>query len=151
MFTSVTIIHIIISIILVLLILLQSTKSDATAFLGGAASSNLFGGKGPLSFITKITAVLVILFFLTSTFLAISQRSIIQRTTFPEKEAPIENSPFEPSKQIPINTPPINNNNNNVKADSKAEEKKGLAEAETKTGAINKTENNVNPGNKVKQ
>ncbi|MBI5416919.1 preprotein translocase subunit SecG [Candidatus Poribacteria bacterium] len=86
MSTLLTIIHIIVAIILILIGVFYSSKSDATAFLGGSASSDIFGGKGPLSFITKTTAVLAALFFVTSTLLAVIQKnktsSIIQETKF---------------------------------------------------------------------
>lgn len=86
MSTLITIIHIIIAIILILIGVFYSSKSDATAFLGGSTSSDIFGGKGPLSFITKTTAILAALFFITSTLLAVMQKnkagSIIQETKF---------------------------------------------------------------------
>ncbi|MBI4652574.1 preprotein translocase subunit SecG [Candidatus Desantisbacteria bacterium] len=111
MVTFITVIHVIVAICLVLLILIQTTKSDATAFLGGGSSSDIFGGKGPLSFITKTTAVLAIVFFLTSTYLAIAQdhkkRSIIQNVQFPER-------PVAASKSVPASKPFIPDNKINA-------------------------------------
>ncbi len=64
-------IHILASILLILIILLQKGKgADMGASFGGGASQAIFGGAGPATFLTKITAVIAIVFMLTSLTLA---------------------------------------------------------------------------------
>ncbi len=64
-------IHILASILLILIILLQKGKgADMGASFGGGASQAIFGGAGPATFLTKITAVIAIVFMLTSLSLA---------------------------------------------------------------------------------
>lgn len=59
--------HVVISIILIALILIQQGKgADAGASFGSGASQTIFGSQGSGSFITKITALFVTLFFVTS-------------------------------------------------------------------------------------
>lgn len=60
-------IHIIIAIALIGLVLLQQGKgAQMGAAFGSGASNTLFGSRGPASFLMKLTATLVALFFITS-------------------------------------------------------------------------------------
>ena len=64
-------IHIILAISLVVLILVQHGKgADAGAAFGSGASSTVFGAGGGATFLTKITTVIALSFFLTSLSLA---------------------------------------------------------------------------------
>lgn len=73
MFTIFLPIHIIVAILLVLIVLLQQSKGGGLSpVLGGGQS--VFGARGAASFLTKMTAVLAILFMITSIVLAISPR-----------------------------------------------------------------------------
>lgn len=74
--TIILVIHIVISVLLVGLILIQHGKgADAGAAAlggggGGGASSSLFGSHGSASFLSRTSAVLAMLFFITSLSLA---------------------------------------------------------------------------------
>ena len=73
--TIILVIHIVISVLLVGLILIQHGKgADAgAAALGGGgcgASSSLFGSQGSASFLSRSSAILAMLFFITSLSLA---------------------------------------------------------------------------------
>lgn len=69
------VVHILLSIAIVGLILIQQGKgADAGASFGGGASQTVFGSKGSGSFLTRSTALLVTLFFITSLTLAVFAR-----------------------------------------------------------------------------
>ncbi|MCA1825999.1 MAG: preprotein translocase subunit SecG [Myxococcales bacterium] len=72
MFTFVVILHVVVSIFLIFVILLQPGKGDAmAAFAGGGGSSNtVFGGRGSVTFLSKVTTVCAIIFMVTSLTLA---------------------------------------------------------------------------------
>ena len=60
-------IHVVIAIALIGLVLLQQGKgAQMGAAFGSGASNTLFGSRGPASFLMKLTAVLIALFFITS-------------------------------------------------------------------------------------
>ena|SRR3989338_7077503 len=62
--------HIFVTIFLITVILLQTGKgADIGAVFGGGAQA-LFGGRGPATFLNKMTIVLSIVFFATSIALA---------------------------------------------------------------------------------
>jgi len=58
----------IVSVFLIFVILLQPGKGDAmAAFAGGGGSSNtVFGGRGSVTFLSKVTAICAIIFMITS-------------------------------------------------------------------------------------
>jgi preprotein translocase subunit SecG len=97
--------HIVLSLILIVSILLQSGKGGglAAAFGGGGPSETVFGGRSAATFLTKLTTVVGILFFLTSFTLAILSKqgdkpsSLIQR----ENRGTVEPQPYLPST-IPL-------------------------------------------------
>lgn len=72
------IIHVLVAIGVVALVLMQQGKgADAGAAFGGGASSTVFGSQGSSSFLTRATAVLATIFFITSLTLAyLSTQSI---------------------------------------------------------------------------
>ena len=72
MFTFVIILHVIVSIFLIFVILLQPGKGDAMAAFsgGGGSSSTVFGGRGSVTFLSKVTTVCAIIFMITSLTLA---------------------------------------------------------------------------------
>jgi len=66
-----TVLHLALAIGLVGLILLQHGRgADAGAAFGSGASATVFGARGSASFLTRTTAILATLFFLTSMALA---------------------------------------------------------------------------------
>jgi len=75
--TIVVFIHVIVAASLVGLILIQRGKgAEAGAAFGSGASQTVFGARGSASFLTRTTAVLATIFFITSLSLAyFTQRS----------------------------------------------------------------------------
>ena len=71
--TLVVVVHVVIAVALVGLILIQQGKgADAgAAFGGGGASQTVFGSQGSGSFLTRVTSILALVFFVTSFSLAI--------------------------------------------------------------------------------
>lgn len=71
MFTFILAIHIIVAIALSGLILIQHGKgADAGASFGSGAAGTVFGASGSANFLTRTTAVLATIFFITSLALA---------------------------------------------------------------------------------
>ncbi len=65
--TVILIIHVLAALSLIGLILLQQGKgADMGAAFGSGASSTVFGAQGSASFLTRSTAILATIFFLTS-------------------------------------------------------------------------------------
>ncbi len=70
--TVILIVHVLAAIGVVSLVLLQQGKgADMGAAFGSGASSTVFGSEGSSSFITRATAILATVFFITSMALAI--------------------------------------------------------------------------------
>jgi preprotein translocase subunit SecG len=66
-----TVLHLMLALGLIGLILIQHGKgADAGAAFGSGASATVFGARGSGSFLTRITAIMATLFFLTSMALA---------------------------------------------------------------------------------
>ena len=73
MFAFIITLHVIVSIFLIFVILLQPGKGDAMAGLaggGGGGSNTVFGGRGSVTFLSKVTTVCAIIFMVTSLTLA---------------------------------------------------------------------------------
>ncbi len=104
--TVILIIHVLAAVTLIGLILLQQGKgADMGAAFGSGASSTVFGSQGSASFLTRSTAILATVFFLTSLTLGyftnqgVSRKSVTE--TVLEKndgKAPVaEDLPSAPS------------------------------------------------------
>lgn len=75
MFNIILAIQIIVAISMIGLILIQQGKgADAGASFGAGASGTVFGAAGSANFLTRTTAVLTAIFFVTSLLLAIQAR-----------------------------------------------------------------------------
>jgi preprotein translocase subunit SecG len=72
MFAFIITLHVIVSIFLIFVILLQPGKGDAMGSLGGGGggANTVFGGRGSVTFLSKVTSVCAIIFMLTSLTLA---------------------------------------------------------------------------------
>jgi preprotein translocase subunit SecG len=67
MLTFFTIVHVILCVFMIFVILLQPGKDAGMgAALGGGAATSAFGGRGAVTFLSKLTGVCAGLFFLTS-------------------------------------------------------------------------------------
>ena len=87
MLTIITTFHMLAALAIIALVLLQQGKgADAGAAFGGGGAGTVFGARGASSFLTRITAGLAVVFFLTSLGLAwlssqqIERRSVVERT-----------------------------------------------------------------------
>ena len=112
-------IHVLLAVGLVVLILMQQGKgADMGAAFGAGASATVFGSRGAGNFITRTTAVLATLFFVTSLVLAYlaSQRATptaveaFEETAVTQDKAPtMPEVPAQPSEEpgaVPI-APPV--------------------------------------------
>ncbi len=71
MYQVIIVIHILLGLSIVGLILMQQGRgADAGAGFGGGASGSVFGAQGAASFLSRMTAILATLFFITSLGLA---------------------------------------------------------------------------------
>jgi len=71
MFALIVTLHAVVSVFLIFVILLQPGKGDAmAAFAGGGGANTVFGGRGSVTFLSKVTTVCAIIFMLTSLSLA---------------------------------------------------------------------------------
>lgn len=80
------IVHVLVAVGLIGLVMLQHGKgADAGAAFGSGASGSLFGSRGPATFLTRGTAVLAAVFFVTSLSLgymagkSVDRRSVTDR------------------------------------------------------------------------
>jgi preprotein translocase subunit SecG len=77
MHTALNVLHLFLAIGLVGLVLIQHGKgADAGAAFGSGASATVFGARGSASFLSRATAVLAALFFVTSMALAYFARQV---------------------------------------------------------------------------
>ncbi len=103
------IIHLVLAFFLVLMILLQQGKgADAGAAFGAGASGTVFGSRGTGNFLSRTTAILALLFFCTSSYLAyfaargITSKSIVETLAGEEAEIP-SLSPAVDTPVVPTN------------------------------------------------
>ena len=100
MYTLFIILHVIVAICLIISVLMQSAKGEglAGAFGGGTFSSTVFGGRGAATFLARATAVLALVFALTSIGLTFSHRtagveSAVQKAAgtipMPQQQTPV--------------------------------------------------------------
>jgi len=67
MLTFFTILHVLLCVFMIFVILLQPGKdSGGMGALGGGSSTSAFGGRGAVTFLSKLTAACAALYFLTS-------------------------------------------------------------------------------------
>jgi preprotein translocase subunit SecG len=67
MLTFFTIVHVVLCVFMIFVILLQPGKDAGMgAALGGGAATSAFGGRGAVTFLSKVTGICAALFFLTS-------------------------------------------------------------------------------------
>lgn len=108
--TVILIVHVLAAITLIALILLQQGKgADMGAAFGSGASSTVFGSQGSASFMTRATAVMATIFFVTSLSLAyftgkgVSSKSVTEKSVVEtvDSEAPVaEDMPSVPESAV---------------------------------------------------
>ena len=99
--TVLVILHLFLSLGLIGMVLMQHGKgADAGAAFGSGASGTVFGAKGAANFLSRSTAVLATLFFLTSLALAWSAMQVTDRPGLMDQ--PLPASPLEtPAVEVP--------------------------------------------------
>lgn len=108
--TLTTVSHMLFAAAIIALVLLQRGKgADAGAGFGAGASGTVFGARGSSSFLSRATAILATLFFITSLTLAYlggrpaTQQSVmdnVQNTTLETPPAPVT-APATPPTEAP--------------------------------------------------
>jgi preprotein translocase subunit SecG len=105
------IIHVLVAIGVIGLVLVQQGKgADAGAAFGGGASSTVFGSQGSGSFLTRATAILATIFFITSLSLAylsnqkIKPTSVVDTVKQEKVEVPAvkKDKPAKPTSDVPV-------------------------------------------------
>ena len=126
--TIATVVHVLLAAAIVGLVLLQRGKgADAGAGFGSGASGTVFGARGSASFLSRTTATLALLFFVTSLALAYlggrrveAPSSVIDRVETPaseSSEAPPALPSTTPSPAAePVEAPAQNTNQNGTPA-----------------------------------
>lgn len=105
MYGLLIILHVLLSLTLIGVVLVQTGKgADIGAAFGGGSSQTVFGGRGPTTFLHRLTTALAALFMVTSIVLTIygSRRgpaSVIPDE--PVKSAPSESAPAAPANPAP--------------------------------------------------
>jgi preprotein translocase subunit SecG len=130
-FDIVVVFHVLLSVTLIGLILIQHGKgADAGAAFGSGASATVFGSQGSASFLTRTTAILATLFFVTCLTLAyftmqrIEPKSVLEITTQPVSTIPDSEVPTTEDNELPpvesdsqTSTPPATETENPVPSD----------------------------------
>lgn len=93
--TLILVAHVVVAVALIALVLLQQGKgADAGAAFGSGASATMFGSRGSASFLSRTTAALATVFFVTSLTLAYfstqtsAPKSIVERVQAEKPVAP---------------------------------------------------------------
>lgn len=109
--TLVLVVHILVAVVMIALILLQQGKgAEMGASFGSGASGTVFGSAGSAGFLTKLTAGLALVFFLTSLGLAVyaKQNAAKAGAFFPATTASESALPVLPESAVapvaPLNT-----------------------------------------------
>ncbi len=109
MYTFILVVHILLAILMIALILVQNGKgAEAGASFGGGGAATVFGASGSGNFMTRLTAILTALFFVTSLTLAVYAKKQSQAVyTLPGVEQTVPQTPIanETSPNTPVNTP----------------------------------------------
>lgn len=97
------VIHLISAIFLVALILMQRSSGGALNGLGGGSGANSFlTARGTGNLLTRATAVLATIFFMTSMALALYYRGVEHKSTSIIDAAPVtQNVPVAPTPAVP--------------------------------------------------
>jgi preprotein translocase subunit SecG len=104
--TLAVVFHVLLALAIVGLVLLQRGRgADAGAGFGAGASGTVFGARGSASFLSRTTAVLATLFFLTSLGLSyLFSRDTTVPTSVMDR-VPAQQAPAEPAGLPPVPAP----------------------------------------------
>ncbi len=103
-----TIIHVLLCVFMIFVILLQPGKDAGMgAALGGGAATSAFGGRGAVTFLSKLTAVCAALFFLTSLGLSfVGVRSSVTSSLLAKPAPAAAPAPAAPGSTAPAPAAP---------------------------------------------
>jgi preprotein translocase subunit SecG len=102
----VVVLHVLIALAIIGLVLLQHGKgADMGSGFGGGASGSLFGATGSANFLSRTTAVLATLFFLSSLGLAYLATSKPREGGGTVMDRPVRSEPAKPAAEAP--KPPV--------------------------------------------
>src|SRR5215510_6583485 len=90
MYTVLTVIHVVAALVMIGVILLQQGKGADMGAVFGGSSQTLFGSSGAGNFLTRTTAAVAALFFVTSLALAYGSARRVTTTIF--DDAPLSDS-----------------------------------------------------------
>ncbi|WP_164002402.1 preprotein translocase subunit SecG [Pyxidicoccus caerfyrddinensis] len=98
MLAFVTIVHVLVCVFMIFVILLQPGKDAGMgSALGGGAATSAFGGRGAVTFLSKLTGVCAMLFFFTSLGLSfVGLRSSVAAGGSVAAPAPAQTAPATP-------------------------------------------------------
>jgi preprotein translocase subunit SecG len=109
MLTFFTIVHVVLCVFMIFIILLQPGKDAGMgAALGGGAATSAFGGRGAVTFLSKLTGGFAALFFLTSLGLSfVGLKTSVAAGTAPRSAAtaPAVPGAGDASGEAPAGTP----------------------------------------------
>ena len=109
MYSFVLVVHILLAILMIALILVQHGKgADAGASFGGGGAATVFGASGSGNFMTRLTAILTALFFVTSLTLAVYAKKQTQGVNVLPGAEQVEQAPAPLSNttSAPVTTTP---------------------------------------------
>lgn len=107
------VVHLLVALTVIVLVLVQHGKgADMGASFGSGASNTVFGSQGSANFLSRTTAVLVAIFFITSVSLTYYAKSKAEPSLFAQPTPSPVQQPKQSDQQLPtsdqnINTAPI--------------------------------------------
>jgi len=102
MLKAITIFHILLTVTLIGLVLIQRGKgADVGAAFGSGASNTMFGSQGSASFLTRTTALVAALFFVTSLSLAYISGQRVERKSVTELQQSAPGAAAETKAKAP--------------------------------------------------
>lgn len=111
MLTVLTVAHVLLTISLIVLVLIQRGKgADIGAAFGSGASNTMFGSQGSASFLTRTTAVIATLFFVTSLSLAYMSGQRVERASvidMEQVEMPMQTEVEVDIPEVPADKPDL--------------------------------------------
>lgn len=105
MHTFILVVHILLAVMMIVLILVQQGKgAEAGASFGGGGAATVFGASGSGNFLTRLTAILTALFFVTSITLAVlAKKQTAEAYSLGTAAAPVT-APVKNSTETSSNT-----------------------------------------------
>ena len=102
--TLILIVHVIAALGVIALVLLQHGKgADAGAAFGGGSAGGVFGSAGAANFLSRTTAILAIIFFLTSLGLTVMAARKTEHRGVMNQPAPAKSAPSD----VPVPSTPL--------------------------------------------